>query len=270
MSSWLFLIPAGAVIGLFSGFFGVGGGTISIPILTWLLKFAGYTHEGSIKTAIATSLLIGFFASISASIRNYKTWHPTKRRILFLGLGSLLGTRIGTQISVYLPGTTLSYLLGTVLFLTAVYYLISSNGTEKPVHQRVKETSYWLILSGLLVGVFSGMTGMGGGIILIPMLTFFFGEEAKKAAITSSFVIVLTTLFGVIQYGFMTPGYSIPEGQLHWGLVSLSMGLPVAVLAGLGGYFGAKLLHKTAGHLWKRLFAVVLMIVVVDLFFFGE
>lgn len=270
MSSWLFLIPAGAVIGLFSGFFGVGGGTISIPVLTWLLKFAGYTHEGSIKTAIATSLLIGFFASISASIRNFKTWHPTKRRILFLGLGSLAGTRIGTLISVYLPGTILSYLLGTVLFLTAVYYLVPSKQTDHSVKNRLSETKSWLLFFGLGVGVFSGLTGMGGGIILIPMLTFFFGEEAKKAAITSSFVIILTTFFGVIQYGLMTPGYPVPDGQVHWGFVSLSMGLPVAILAGLGGYFGAKLLHKTAGHLWKRLFAVVLMIVVVDLFFFGE
>lgn len=270
MSSWFFLLPAGALIGIFSGYFGVGGGTISIPVLTWLLKFSGYTHEGSVKTAIATSLLIGFFASLSASIRNFKTWHPSKRRLLFLGLGSLAGTRIGTLISVFLPGTTLSYLLGTVLFLTAVYYLVSSNGTEKQTQNRVRETAYWLIFSGLSVGIFAGMTGLGGGIILIPMLTFFFGEEAKKAAITSSYVIVLTTFFGVIQYGLITPGYFIPEGQVHWGMVSLSMGLPVAILAGLGGYVGAKLLHKTAGHHWKRLFAVVLMFVVVDLFFFGE
>lgn len=266
----MFLIPAGAVIGVFSGFFGVGGGTISVPVLTWLLKFAGYSHEGSIKTAIATSLLIGFSASVSASIRNYKTWYPATKRILFLGLGSLAGTRIGTLISVYLPGTILSFLLGTVLFLTAVYYLLPTKQSENTVKGRLSETKFWLLIFGLGVGIFSGMTGLGGGIILIPMLTFFFGEEAKKAAITSSFVIVLTTLFGVVQYGLMTPGFSIPEGQVHWGLVSLSMGLPIAILAGLGGYFGAKLLHKTAGHLWKRLFAVVLMIVVVDLFFFGE
>lgn len=266
----LIWIASGLLIGVFSGFFGVGGGTISIPLLTVIFGFSGYTHEGALKSAIATSLLIGFSASLFASFRNAKIWRPQVGRILTLAAGSLLGTRAGVLLSVQLPGTELSYILGTVLLAVSLYYFFSGEPeTGKEPNARVKETIFTLVPAGFVIGVFSGLTGMGGGVILIPALTFLFGEEPRRAAVTSSYMIILTTIFGVIQYGMMTPVFRIPEGYTHWGYLSLTTGIPVAVMAAAGGYFGARLLHRTASPAWKKSFAVILILVVADLFFFG-
>lgn len=263
MTEILFAI-AGVVIGLFSGFFGIGGGTITVPLLIAVFQGAGTTSDVAIRVALSTSLAVAFAGSFTASIRNFRHLADYRSRILWLVTGSVAGTVAGVQAALLIPGSLLSKMLAVVLAAVAIRYLTEkpaiSAGTSDPAG------SDWVfVFPGILVGVFSGMTGLGGGVLLIPLLVHFWKVGQRESVMISSLVIIPTVVAGLIQWA-SEPSPVMPEGWLQVGFVSLTAGIPLVAGALAGGWIGAHLMHRTPSPLWKKCFAVFLLIVSADLF----
>jgi uncharacterized protein len=115
-----------------------------------------------------------------------------------------------------------------------------------------------MLAIGILAGILSGMFGVGGGIVIVPVLMFFFGMPQLNATATSLLALLLPVgLFGVIEY---YRSGKIPPENIWFGLF-IAAGLSV------GALFGAKLALYLPGKTLQKTFAVFLGIVALRLWF---
>ena len=120
------------------------------------------------------------------------------------------------------------------------------------------ETSIILLLTiiGLIVGFFGGMFGVGGGVILIPALVYIIGMEQHSAQGTS--VAILLPPIGIIAaYNYYKAGH-----------VNIKYAIIIVISFVIGSYFGSKLAVSLPDQLSKRIFAVILFLISIKMFFF--
>lgn len=259
------LLCAGCAAGFLAGFFGVGGGTILVPILLIFYKITGTTSLVSTHMALGTSLLIIIFASGSSALQYSRNKQIVWKAVLYLGAGSVVGGLLGAYIAGGLEGPLLRQIFAAVLLLAAVQLLTS---VKKNKGEQIPATfPPALLLSGLCIGVVSALAGIGGGIIAIPIMHSLFRFPFKKALGTSSATIVITALAGVVGYaigGWGNP--SLPASTL--GYVDYLHALPLIVGSVPLAAVGAKAAQNTNANRLTTLFAVLLIIVAFRMFFF--
>ncbi len=185
------LILFGLFTGMASGFFGIGGGTILVPTLL----FVGY----QIKDAIGIAVVLMFFSSIYGSFLNYKSGLiEFKRVVLPVGLGGVIGA-FGSRFFVEaVSNKTLEILFFSIL-IYAIYRVISGGKNIQVGHHR-EINKYLLFVIGLLIGFFAISVGVGGSIILVPILAGFFGYPIKRAIATGLAFVMFSSTSGVISY----------------------------------------------------------------------
>jgi hypothetical protein len=105
------------------------------------------------------------------------------------------------------------------------------------------------LLAGILVGVFSGMVGIGGGVLLVPILLYFFGMSQSEAQGTSlAMLLPPTGLLAFLQY-------------YRAGHANLKLGLIIAVGVFLGGWLGGGWAQQLSSLALRRIFAGFLIVV---------
>ena len=211
------LIIAGIVGGFLSGMFGVGGGLVMVPLLIWLARMDQRRASATSLVAIVPTALVG---SIGYAIGGEINFAAAG----LIAIGGIAGAPMGALLLRKLSLTWLRWLLFAVMVLAAVRLIavIPVRGTSFTLDV---VTSVALVLLGLVMGLSSGLFGIGGGIIVVPALVALFGVNDLAAKGTSLLAMIPAALSG-----------SIPN--LRAGLVKLSDGLVVgasAVLASLGG-----------------------------------
>lgn len=113
---------------------------------------------------------------------------------------------------------------------------------------------FWIALIGVFGGVMSGLLGVGGGLIFVPLMTFFLGFTIHQAVGTSLLIIIPTSLVGVWVHA----------SQGH---VQIKTALLIASFAILGAWLGSTLSGKIDPVLLKRLFALFLILIAAKLVF---
>ncbi len=112
-----------------------------------------------------------------------------------------------------------------------------------------------LLVIGILAGVLSGLIGVGGGVIMIPLLVFVLGYSQHSAQGTSLAVLAIPVTF-LAAYNYYTEGY------INW-----KFALIIAVGFVIGGYFGSKLAISINQSMLKKIFGVILLIAAFKMFF---
>jgi len=115
----------------------------------------------------------------------------------------------------------------------------------------------WLLPVGLLVGIFAGVFGVGGGIIVVPVLAILFGFDQHAAQGTSLAMIVPVAFISALTYRY--------HDARH---VSMHTAALLAVGAIVGGYLGAKIAHLMSAPLLQRVFALLIMFFAIRMLFF--
>ena len=152
------LLLLGVLIGFISGFFGIGGGTVLIPILMYL----GFT----IKEAIGISIMQMVFSSIFGSYVNYKNGMLKLGDGVFLGLGGSTGALLSGYIVKVLDDWMLLSIFALALFFS-IYKFFKAN----PEHEgKPKESKFLLFLVGAFVGMIAMSIGIGGDLLLTTKL----------------------------------------------------------------------------------------------------
>jgi uncharacterized membrane protein YfcA len=183
-------IIAGGFIGAVLGFIGAGGAMITVPILLYIFDFTP-------QTATTAALAVVLTAAISGLLPKIKSKEVLFRETLIIwALG--LTTNITFSILAYrLSNSVLTTGLALVLIIAGTSMLIKPiAGTEKKV------PLLWLILISLVIGMITGLFGIGGGFLAIPILVLFFKVPQGKAAGTSLAIIAInsiTAFFGHYQ-----------------------------------------------------------------------
>jgi uncharacterized membrane protein YfcA len=236
----------GVGVGAFSGALGVGGGIILVPFLVLVVHLAQ-------KQASATSLVMVSIASTSGAITyalaNSVAWVPAG----WLIVGGVIGAFIGSWLVRRIADHRLQIAFGVLLVLVSVRLFLPTTSqvqTEAQLPAITPLMALSFILIGVAMGVLSALFGIGGGILLIPVLVTLFDFGQQFAAGTSLAVMAPISLIGAIQQ--TKPGFT------NW-----PMGLRLGAGAILGATGGAMIALALPGEIVRWVFAVVLLIVAV-------
>jgi len=209
------LILVGIFIGTMSGFFGIGGGMILVPVLLVL----GF----DIKDAIGISIVQMVFSSIYGSYLNHKKGSLIIGEGIFVGLGGFAGGYIGGYVTDYIPDAWLQFTFFGLL-LYALFRLFFSQNHEDD--SQTKSLNKGLLFGlGLGIGIFSITLGIGGSIILTPLLVGLLHYPLKKAVSAGLFFVVFSSVAGMIS-------------RLSSGTIDFNNGLIVAIASLIGVALG--------------------------------
>jgi len=209
------LVLVGIFIGTMSGFFGIGGGMILVPILMVL----GF----DIKDAIGISIIQMVFSSVFGSYLNYKRGSLIIGEGIFVGLGGFVGGYIGGYVTQYISDSILQFVFfGLLLF--ALFRLFFSKNHEDDT-QTKSLSKVLLFIIGLVIGIFAITLGIGGSIILTPLLVGLLHYPIKKAVSAGLFFVAFSSVAGMIS-------------RLNSGTIDFNNGLIVAIASLIGVTLG--------------------------------
>ena len=242
----IILVLVGILVGTLSGFFGIGGGMILIPILMLL--------GIDIKTAIGISIVQMVFSSVYGSYLNHKKGSLILGEGIWVGIGGFVGGAIGAYASDLVPEKILQYLFLGLLFF-ALYRLISSKVSDSGEVKTL--SSVVLFIVGFVIGIFAISLGVGGSILLTPILAGFLHYPIKKAVSAGLFFVAFSSIAGLFM-------------KLSTGTIDLEKGLYVAFASLVGVFIGIWLKEKVSSKQHKLylliMYAVALLILIKKMF----
>jgi uncharacterized membrane protein YfcA len=264
--SFLLLVFGGGIAGTIGAMLGLGGGVFLIPFL--VLVFGLPMHQ-----AIATSILAVIATSSAGAAMNVERQTVNIRLGMVLEIATVIGAIFGGVTANLLSGAVLSRIFATLLLFVSfimIWRTKHSKDTAPAVMDGAFPSSYKdeatgtvvpysakrvpvVLFVSLIAGNISGLLGVGGGIFKVPALHMISGVPMKAATATSNFMIGVTAAASAFIY--------FAHGHLNPMIVS------PAVLGVLGGSFlGVRINRRIKGSLLTWIFAVVLLLVSLKMF----
>jgi uncharacterized membrane protein YfcA len=243
---FLFLGVIGVLGGMLSGLVGVGGGAVFVPGLL----FAG---GWKIQEAVAASLVIIVFSSLSGTIRNARSNDPVNWRVAgLLSLSVAPSSLIGVLISRVSPEVVVEVAFATLLLALAYPTARGGGGYDSDKHIALP----LVFLVGIFVGTVAGLVGVGGGVVMVPLMVLGMGLTTKQAVSTSLAVIMFTGIVGAA--GYIATGFRDPQQ-----LLSLP---PLIIGSVVGAPIGVRIRDWLPEHVVRTGFGVFMVIVALRLF----
>jgi uncharacterized protein len=180
-------IMVGLAAGFLSGVFGVGGGILVVPALVLVMKMDQRMAHG---TSLAAVLPISIASLIGYGAANEVDWSVA----LFLAIGAVAGAVLGTKLLHVLPQRVLAFAFSGLLLATAIRLFIPVTSAGRGDLSAV--VAIGLVIAGVMTGVLAGLLGVGGGIVMVPVMVVLLGLPPVLAKGTSVAVIVPTAIMG--------------------------------------------------------------------------
>lgn len=231
------LILFGLTAGFVSGFFGLGGGTVLTPIL--------FTAGFAMKEAIAISIMQMVFSSIYGSFLNSKKAKHIFKDGITLGIGGSFGGLLNSFVHALVSDIFLQYVFIIIIIFSIVKIFVSPAEHDEEVKHHSKIV---LLIVGFIVGVIAMSIGVGGAIMLIPILVSFMKYPLKIATSLSLFFVIFSSVAGFISLSF--------SGQMPF-----YEGLIIGVASLIGVFFGIKTKNLTGVKNYKK--SILIMNVVI-------
>lgn len=181
-------VAIGLISGFMSGLFGVGGGTVIVPMLVTAAAFSQKLASGTSGASIIVTAAVGV---VSYAAHGQVDWLAA----VLLAAGGVVGAPLGAHLLHRLSEATLRWFFVGFLAVVVVtlFFVIPDRDAGVPMN-------LWLGVAllgvGLITGVLSGLIGVGGGIIVVPALMLLFGASDLVAKGTSLLMMIPTTIAG--------------------------------------------------------------------------
>ncbi|MDH7509427.1 MAG: sulfite exporter TauE/SafE family protein [Methanolinea sp.] len=208
------LVVTGGTAGFASGLFGIGGGFLMTPVLYWLFSTGGIGDTEATRLAFGTSLAVIIPTMVSGTIGHHRREAVDWKAAVPLAAGAVWGGLFGGTVASFLPGTTLRTIFAVLVITMAVR--MAWPGRSCPEGQKGRVSGPACAVLGFFIGTVSGLAGIGGGVLLVPLLVILFGFPVHSAIGTSSACLVFSSGAAVIAYIF--------HGLSATGLPPLSLG----------------------------------------------
>jgi len=191
------LLGTGVGVGFASGLLGVGGGFIITPVYYLLLTNMGMSTDIAIKMAIGTSLLVILPTVASGAWRHHKNGAVYWKVAIIMGPCGAMAAFGGATLATYLSGTVLKIIFGVVVLASGTRMLIS-----RPLEsEQEPKNNPWLWAAWAIpIGLVTGMTGLGGGVVAVPVMVLALKFKMHNAIATSLAMIIFNSAGGVIGY----------------------------------------------------------------------
>ena len=240
----LWLIPLGFVAGILGSIIGLGGGIIIVPVLT----FFGFS-----PALTASSSIFAVFSNATASSISYAKQRRIEYSIgLKLGLLSIPGTVVGAYVSSEITPTLFKILFALIL-ISASVYIFSKRKIEPKNLNFSKLIMVLAIGASFFAGIISGLFGVGGGIIFVPLMVIVMGLSMKNAAPTSQFILLFASGSSLVAHTLL-------------GHPDFYQALLLSAGAFAGGLIGARLSLEIKENSLKILISIVMIAAAIKLF----
>ena len=247
------LLLFGIFTGIVAGLFGIGGGLLFTPILYFLFDLNGVANP--VVWSVGTALFCTFVASTSSSFQQFSQQNGYLHEGLMMGLGGAAGVFAGKWVTTsefYSREVFTLFFFGLIVFVIGMFLLQRKDKTKEveeggEVYVLDGPTLTWghALPAGALGGVIAALAGVGGGVVMVPVMTLLYRMPMVKSVSISSLAVMLISLSGWLQYAFLPEfgGASLLEvgaTAYHLGYVDFGVGLPLMVGAFAGGFAGAR------------------------------
>ncbi|MBF7043528.1 sulfite exporter TauE/SafE family protein [Campylobacter volucris] len=225
----LFFLPyliIGIFSGMASGIFGIGGGMIIVP---FMLSLGLSSHH-----AIAISVVQMIFASVFGSYLNYKKKNLILKDGLLIGLGGFIGAMFSGVLLTYFSDITLTSIFLCVSIVFFLKFAFNQKSNIKDVNHSKILKNLILVICGIFTGIFAISLGIGGGLLITPILAYFLGYDTKKVVPLSLFFVIFASISGISSFVYN----NIIDKEI------LQIGILVGISSMFGVFLGIKIMEK--------------------------
>lgn len=240
--SIIVLIVVGMLVGVLSGMFGIGGGTVIVPALVWL----GLSQ----RNAAATSTLAIVPTSISGVISYATGGHVDWLAAALLFCGMFIGGQIGSWLLSRLPELVLRWIFVAFLVFVVINQVSFVPSRDHQIAMSVT-TGICLALLGVIIGTLAGLLGIGGGALVVPSLSMLFGA--------SDLIARGTSLLAMFPNSITTSAANLKRRLAHV-KTALIIGVTAAVTAPLGTWIAGEVSSPRAGSIMFACYLCVLLV----------
>lgn len=261
----LIFLLFGLLSGILGGFFGVGGGTIYVPVLTAF--FAEHANLGApfVAFIIGNSLFLTLLSGLSGSYKQYRLQNFYLLPTLTIGLAGAVMAVLVSMALTWLPWynkEVFSWFFTLILLPMVVRMFWKRKATvvaERPLHRKS------LVAIGLASGFVSALTGLGGGVVMVPLLSELLKMPLRKATSISLGAIVVMASSSVVWYAFQANTPVLSPWQ--WGMIALPAVLPMGLGVLLAAPWGVRLGNMASPAFSKGLFLLFFILVILQMHF---
>lgn len=273
----LILLLLGLFAGVMSGLLGIGGGTIFTPVLFYFFNDAGV--ENPELWTIGTSLFCTFSATSGGTIRQIQQKSAFLRESFVVGLFGVVGTALGKFVATSNWFTTDEFLvlIAAVLLYTGVNFMFNSYKTRRHTKElatdRVLNPTDSAVI-GASGGILAAISGLGGGIVMVPIMNLGYKYSLRKSVSVAQFAIVIISMAGFIQYMLRSPNAdSVGQTTDYITVTSYTIGyldfgasLPLVIGSFIGAGFGVWLHDRINTSRIKFIFGILVIFVSIRMF----
>jgi uncharacterized membrane protein YfcA len=241
----------GLMAGAFSALLGVGGGLIMVPAMVAMLRLSQHR-------AVGTSLAVILPTAAVAALQYNHSFEQTGQTgmhlpvIVWLAVGGVVGATIGAMLAAAIGAKSLRRMFGVFVMASGVGMIvkavISPAATSAALAQINLIQGLELLGVGTLVGVIAGLLGVGGGLVMVPALSFLLGYNQHLAQGTSLAVIIPVSISGAIAHS--------RRGNIVWPLVG-----PMALGAALAAAVMTSSVFRIDAPLLRILFGIFMVVI---------
>jgi uncharacterized membrane protein YfcA len=257
---WILCGCIGLVSGFLGGLLGIGGGTVIVPALLFCLPRLGIQGPDLTQVAVASSMAIVLTTSISSArahaLRSAVDWRALAR----LAPGVLAGSLAGTYLAAFVSGDALLAIFLAFALVATARMLVAPSSSSAPESALPLPGAALLSVTGAGIGLLCALVGVGGGLLSVPLLA---GYIPVRRAIGTAAALGLP-LAATSAAGYMA-GRSQACGSACLGYVYLPAVLAISLAAVAAAPLGAMLAHRWPVLWLKRIFALLLAIVIATL-----
>ncbi len=247
LSVWK-LALAGLAAGLLGGTMGVGGGIIMVP----LLVFLGLNRHNAHATSLAAIVLI----SATGAVSYLDSGASVPELGVTIGIGGIVGSVVGTSLMHRFSAKTLTIVFGLVILVAGIRMVSGASPLSAASGFDVGLSLAIAVAIGAVAGLFAGIAGIGGGIVIIPSSVLLLGLSQHEAQGTSLVAIIFTSISGSLV-------------NLRNKRVRLRDGLAVGVGGVAGSFVGSQFALGVEGRTLSLVFGLLVLFVALQTLYRG-
>ena len=258
------LLITGLGVGFASGLLGVGGCFIMIPVQVWAYTALGIPFNTAVAVAFGTNLFVVLPTAASGAYGHTKKGAVWWKAAIFLGVSGATGAVIGATIATTLVGMGLGWILsiafGSAIIAGAVR-MLTAKPPEVTGKEPVDSPLLW-ILWGVPLGIVTGIIGIGGGVLMVPVMVVALSFGIHRAVGTSTALMIFTSVGGLIGYIYngLKAGIPFVFHNLHMlGYMNLESWILLAATSVPMAQVGVRTAHKLPAKQLRYVFIAVML-----------
>ena len=262
----IILFIAGGLGGLLAGLLGVGGGVVYVAILTHYFDRMNLNNVEHVRFILSNSFFAIFFSSVMGTIQQIRSKNFYLKEVLLASSTAVTSWVIVTLLIIYFDWynkTMFSIFFIVALFGFALKMFLTARKSDGQVYKDTLPLKVYPVV-GIFTGIFSALSGLGGGVVTVPVLSDYLKLKIKKTTSISLGIIPFLAVASLILYSLNSPEQKM---QATLGYLTPALVIPMVIGGMVTAPFGVKLSKKMNEKAIRISFVLLLLIVMVRMIF---